>query len=57
MKRSQSVFFEAEDGFSTIELILILVVLVTLVVLFKGQVIALLNRAFSEINNQAGQVY
>ena len=57
MKRSQPGFFEAEDGFSTIELILILVVLVTLVVLFKGQVIALLNRAFSEINNQAGQVH
>lgn len=57
MKRSQPGFFEAEDGFSTIELILILVVLVTLVVLFKGQVIALLNRTFSEINNQAGQVY
>ena len=57
MKRSQPGFFEAEDGFSTIELILILVVLVTLVVLFKGQVIALLNRAFCEINNQAGQVY
>ena len=57
MKRSQPGFFEAEDGFSTIELILILVVLVTLVVLFKGQVIALLNRAFSEINKQAGQVY
>ena len=57
MKRSQPGYFEAEDGFSTIELILILVVLVTLVVLFKGQVIALLNRAFSEINNQAGQVY
>ena len=57
MKRSQPGFFEAEDGFSTIELILILVVLVTLVVLFKGQVIALLNRAFGEINNQAGKVY
>lgn len=57
MKRIRPDFFEAEDGFSTIELILILVVLVTLVVLFKGQVIALLNRAFSEINNQASQVY
>ena len=57
MKRIRPDFFEAEDGFSTIELILILVVLVTLVVLFKGQVIALLNRAFSEINTQAGQVY
>ena len=57
MKRSHPGFFEAEDGFSTIELILILVVLVTLVVLFKGQVIALLNRAFGEINNQAGKVY
>ena len=57
MKRIRPDFFEAEDGFSTIELILILVVLVTLVVLFKGQVIALLNRAFSEINHQAGQVY
>ena len=57
MKRIRPDFFEAEDGFSTIELILILVVLVTLVVLFKGQVIALLNRAFGEINNQAGKVY
>ena len=57
MKRIRPDFFEAEDGFSTIELILILVVLVTLVVLFKGPVIALLSRAFSEINNQAGQVY
>ena len=56
MKRFATGFFDSEDGFSTIELILILVVLVTLVV-FKGQVIALLNRAFGEINNQAGKVY
>ena len=57
MKRFATGFFDSEDGFSTIELILILEVLVTLVVLFKGQVIALLNRAFGEINNQAGKVY
>ena len=57
MKRFATGFFDSEDGFSTIELILILVVLVTLVVLFKGQVIALLNRACGEINNQAGKVY
>ncbi len=43
-------FWEEEDGVGIIEIILILVVLVALVLLFKDNVVELVQNAFSKIN-------
>ena len=50
-------FFAKESGISTIELGLILVVLISLVLIFKSSITSLLNTIFSQINSQAGEVY
>lgn len=50
-------FFTDESGISTIELVLILVVLISLVLIFKSSITSLLNTIFSQINSQAGEVY
>ncbi len=47
-------FFQEESGVGVVEIILILVVLVGLVLIFKKQLTALVNKAFSNINKQAG---
>lgn len=50
-------FLADESGISTIELALILVVLISLVLIFKSNITELLNTIFSQINSQAGEVY
>ena len=50
-------FFADESGISTIELVLILVVLISLVLIFNPSITSLLNTIFSQINSQAGEVY
>jgi len=50
-------FVADESGISTIELVLILVVLISLVLIFKSSITSLLNTIFSQINSQAGEVY
>lgn len=50
-------FLQNEDGIGVIEVVLILVVLIGLVIIFKTQIIALLNNVFKEINNQSKEVY
>ena len=47
-------FFQEESGVGVVEIILVLVVLVGLIVVFKKQLTALVNKAFSNINNQSG---
>lgn len=47
-------FFYEEDGIGTVEIILILVVIIGLIIIFKSQLTALVNRTFSNISNQAG---
>lgn len=49
-------FIEEEDGIGTVEMILILVVLISLVLIFKGQLTELVNTIFDKINSQAGRV-
>lgn len=46
-----------EDGVGVIEVVLILVVLIGLVIVFKGQINKLLNNIFTEINKQSKEVY
>ena len=46
-------FWQEEDGVGIIEIILILVVLVALVLLFKDNVVELVQNAFSKINSDS----
>lgn len=50
-------FLEQEDGVGVIEVVLILVVLIGLVIIFKGQITELLNSIFDEIKAQSKEVY
>lgn len=50
-------FLLEEDGVGVIEVVLILVVLIGLVIVFKGQINKLLTNVFTEINKQAKEVY
>lgn len=50
-------FLLEEDGVGVIEVVLILVVLIGLVIVFKGQINKLLTNIFTEINKQSKEVY
>lgn len=50
-------FLMQEDGIGVIEVVLILVVLIGLVIIFKGQITELLENIFKEINSQSKEVY
>lgn len=49
-------FLVEEDGMGTVEVILIIVVLVSLVVIFKSQITEIINGLFSKISNQTGKL-
>lgn len=46
-----------EGGMSTVEIILILVVLIALVIIFKSQITALVVNIFASINKSASTIY
>ena len=46
-----------EQGVGVIELVLVLVVLIGLVIIFKKQIITLLENIFKEVNSQSKEVY
>ncbi len=50
-------FWVEDDGIGVIEVVLILVVLIGLVIIFKGQITSLLNDIFGQINSQSKEVY
>ena len=50
-------FFRAEDGIGTVEMILILVVLISLVIIFKDQLTNLVNDIFSQITSKSSSIY
>lgn len=50
-------FFENEDGVGVIEIVLVLVVLIGLVLIFKGNIGKLLKNIFKEINKKSKEVY
>ena len=50
-------FMENEDGVGVIEIVLVLVVLIGLVLIFKGNISKLLNNIFMEINKKSKEVY
>ncbi len=50
-------FLLEEDGITTLEIVLLLVVLIGLVIVFKSQINKLLTSVFTEVNKQAKEVY
>ena len=50
-------FMENEDGVGVIEIVLVLVVLIGLFLIFKGNISKLLNNIFKEINKKSKEVY
>lgn len=49
-------FCEEEDGISTVEIILIIVVLIGLVIIFKTQLTSLVNSIFGKIVSQSSSI-
>lgn len=49
-------FWQEEDGVGVVEIILILVVLISLVLIFKKQLTSLVNNIFSKIVSQSNSV-
>lgn len=54
-RRWQS-FLQEEGGMGTVEVVLIIVVLVGLVIIFKGQITQVVNDLFEKITSQTGKV-
>lgn len=50
-------FLTSNKGIGTVEMILILVVLISLVFIFKTQLTGLVNTIFGKITTQAGTIY
>ena len=50
-------FFKEEDGVGVIEVVLILVVLISLVLIFKKQITSLLEDIFKQISSKSKEVY
>lgn len=49
-------FLEEEDGIGSVEIILILVVLISIVLIFKKQITSLTESIWKNINDQAKKV-
>ena len=49
-------FWEEEDGMGTVEIILIIVVLISLVIIFKEQLTKLVETIFEKIVKQANSI-
>ncbi len=49
-------FLKEEDAIGTVEMILILVVLISLVIIFKDQLTSLVNKIFKTINSKATSI-
>lgn len=49
-------FLKREDGMGTVEIILIIVVLISLVLIFKTQLQSLVNTVFEKISSEANSI-
>ena len=56
LRKQISAFMKDESGLSTVEIILILVVLIALVLIFKEQMTDIVNNIFKTITSQSGKV-
>lgn len=57
VRRSFADFMQDESGMGVVEIILIIVVLIALVVIFKGQITTLVNNIWESINSSAKKIY
>ena len=48
-------FIGEEEGMGTVEIILIIVGLVGLVIIFKGQIVSIVNSLFEKITDRTGK--
>lgn len=55
-KKKMTGFWEDNRGVGVIEIVLILVILIGLVLIFKEQITAIVNNAFSAIAGDAGKI-
>ncbi len=56
LKRQISAFWKDESGLSTVEIILILVVLIALVLIFKEEMIDIVESIFENINKKINKI-
>ena len=49
-------FFKKEDGMGVVEIILITIVLISLVIIFRGQITGVVNTILGKMSSQANQV-
>lgn len=56
LKREISKFWKEEDGMGVVEIVLITVVLIGLVIIFKSQITALVDKLLSKMTNQANKI-
>lgn len=49
-------FWAEEDGIGVVEIILILVILIGLVLLFKGEIEKIVKKAFASITKDSGEI-
>jgi len=49
-------FIVEEDGMGVVEIILIIIVLIGLVIIFKKQLVSLVNSILSKMTSQANQI-
>ena len=56
LKKQISAFWRDESGLSTVEIILILVVLFALVLIFKDEMIEIVERIFENINKKIKKI-
>ena len=56
LKKQISAFWRDESGLSTVEIILILVVLIALVLIFKDEMIEIVEDIFKNINKRIDKI-
>lgn len=49
-------FWQEEDAIGVVEIILILVVLIALVLVFKGKITSVVNKAFKSFTKDSGDI-
>lgn len=54
--RNFKTFISEEEGMGVVEIILIIVVLISLVVIFKTQITAVVNKIFTKISTSANKI-
>ncbi len=56
LKENIKNFWQDEDGMGVVEIVLIIVVLIGLVIVFKSQITALVNKLLSKMSSQANKI-